>query len=142
MLTQKQEKFVQGIIEGKSQAEAYRSAYNCENMSDNAIYREASLLIDTPKIAQRLKEIREQMMKPTIMSVQERMELLSRIASGQEPEREAHIVNGEVVEVEVPASLKERRSAIDLLNKMTGEYVQKVEAEVNTSVNINVELVD
>lgn len=142
MLTQKQEKFVQGIIEGKSQAEAYRAAYNCENMSDNAIYREASLLIDTPKIAQRLKEIREQMMKPTIMSVQERMELLSRIASGQEPEREAHIVNGEVVEVEVPASLKERRSAIDLLNKMTGEYVQKVEAEVNTSVNINVELVD
>ena len=142
MLTQKQEKFVQGIIEGKSQADAYRAAYPNQKMSDKTIWETASLLMKNPKVTARIAEIREQMMKPTIMSVQERMELLSRIASGQEPEREAHIVNGEVVELEVPASLKERRSAIDLLNKMTGEYVQKVEAEVNTSVNINVELVD
>jgi phage terminase small subunit len=142
MLTAKQEKFVQGIIEGKSQAEAYRSAYNCEKMSDNAIYREASLLIDTPKIAQRLKELREQMMKPTIMSAQERLEYLTRVIKGEEPEREAHIVNGEMVEVEVPSTIKTRLTALDLMNKMQGEYVQKVEAEVNTSVNINVELVD
>jgi phage terminase small subunit len=142
MLTQKQEKFVQCIIEGKSQAEAYRSAYNCEKMSDNAIYREASLLIDTPKVSQRLKEIREQMMKPTIMSAQERLEYLTRVIKGEEPEREAHIVNGEMVEVEVPSTIKTRLTALDLMNKMQGEYVQKVEAEVNTSVNINVELVD
>ena len=32
--------------------------------------------------------------------------------------------------------------AIDLLNKMTGEYVQKVEAEVTNAVNINIELSD
>lgn len=142
MLTEKQERFVQGIIEGKSQAEAYRSAYNCEKMSDNAIYREASLLIDAPKVAQRIKEIREQMMKPTIMSAQERLELLTRIARGEEPEREAHMVNGEVVEVEVPASLKERRAAIDIINKMQGEYVTKVEANVDTDVHINIELSD
>ena len=32
--------------------------------------------------------------------------------------------------------------AIDLLNKMTGEYIQKVVADVDTSYNINIELVD
>ena len=68
MLTQKQEMFVQGIIEGKSQADAYRSAYSTKNMSDNAIYVEASLLMDDPKIAQRLTELRNQMMKSSVSS--------------------------------------------------------------------------
>ena len=54
MLTPKQEKFVQGIVQGMSHADAYRSAYSCKKMSDNAIYREASLMVDSPKIAQRL----------------------------------------------------------------------------------------
>lgn len=57
-LTPKQEKFCQGIVKGLSQADAYRDAYNCENMSDDAIYREASLLMGSPKIAQRVNELR------------------------------------------------------------------------------------
>jgi phage terminase small subunit len=57
-LTPKQEKFCQGIVKGLSQADAYRDAYNCENMSDDAIYREASLLMGIPKISQRVNELR------------------------------------------------------------------------------------
>lgn len=57
-LTPKQEKFCQGIVKGLSQADAYRDAYNCENMSDDAIYREASLLMNSPKISQRVNELR------------------------------------------------------------------------------------
>ena len=34
-----------------SKVEAYKSAYNCENMSDNAIYVEASRFFSDPKIA-------------------------------------------------------------------------------------------
>jgi phage terminase small subunit len=142
MLTAKQEKFVQGIIEGKSQAEAYRSAYNCEKMSDNAIYREASLLMDAPKIAQRLKELREQMMKPTIMSAQERLEYLTRVIKGEETEEVFCWEDGERVSVNNPATIKTRLQAIDLMNKMQGEYVQKVVADVDTSYTINIELSD
>ena len=142
MLTQKQEEFVKGIIEGKSQAEAYRSAYSAKNMSDNAIYREASLLMSTPKIAQRIEEIRADLVKPTIMSAQERLELLTKIAKGEEPEKVAQVIDGEVIVKEVPASLRARKDAIDIMNKMTGEYVQKVEAEVTNAVNINIELVE
>ena len=142
MLTEKQERFVQGIIEGKSQAEAYRSAYNCEKMSDNAIYREASLLIDTPKVAQRIKEIREQMMKPTIMSAQQRLEYLTRVINGEELEETAAWEDGERVTYNSPASIKTRLQAIDLMNKMQGEYVTKVEANVDTDVHINIELSD
>ena len=57
-LTPKQEKFCHGIVKGLSQADAYRDAYNCKNMSDDAIYREASLLMNSPKISQRVNELR------------------------------------------------------------------------------------
>ena len=142
MLTPKREKFVQGIVEGMSQAEAYRSAYSCKNMSDNAIYREASELMKDPKVSQRVSELREKMMNEKIMSAQERLELLTRIAKGEEPERVMRYVNGEWTVLEVPASNKTRQTAIDLMNKMTGEYTTKVEADVNGTVNINIELSD
>ena len=44
-LTQKQEKYVQELIKGKSQREAYKASYNAKKMSDNSIDREASLLL-------------------------------------------------------------------------------------------------
>lgn len=131
MLTAKQLCFVQGIVEGKSQAEAYRSAYSCKNMSDNAIYREASLLMDNPKIAQRVNELREQIAKESVMSAQERLELLTRIAKGLEHETGVRFVDGERIEFEIPASLKTRQTAIDLMNKMTGEYTTKIEGDLS-----------
>jgi hypothetical protein len=76
------------------------------------------------------------MMKPTIMSAQERLELLTRIARGEEPERELYFSDGGRIEYERPASLRTRREAIDTINKMTGEYVQKVDATVTYEDNL------
>lgn len=118
VLTQKQENFVQGIIEGKSQADAYRSAYSTKNMSDNAIYVEASLLMDDPKIAQRLTELRNQMMKSSVMSAQKRLEWLSNLIANDKE------------------GTNEKLKAIDIMNKMQGEYVQKVEANVTYEDNL------
>jgi len=131
VLTANQEKFVQGIIDGKSQAEAYRSAYPNQKMSDKTIWEKASTLMRKDKVVARLNELREQMMKPSIMSAQERLELLTRIAKGEEHERVMRIVDGEMVEIEVPASIKTRQTAIDLMNKMTGEYTTKIEGDLN-----------
>lgn len=142
MLTPKQEEFVKNIIDGKSQYEAYRNAYNAENMADKTIYEKASRLMAKDNIRARIQELRDQMAKPTIMSAQERLELLTRMAKGEEPERIVQYIDGERVELEVPASLKLRREAIDTMNKMTGEYVQKVEANVDTTYTINIELSD
>ncbi|WP_130837191.1 terminase small subunit [Lachnoclostridium sp. Marseille-P6806] len=58
MLTQKQEKFVQGLIAGKSQREAYKAAYDCKRMKDNSIDNTACKLLKKPKIAQRYEELR------------------------------------------------------------------------------------
>lgn len=124
MLTAKQEQFVQNIIQGMSQADAYRSAYSCKNMSDNAIYREASLLLDNPKVTQRLSELRDELAKPSIMTAQERLEWLTERIADED--------------VDINAKLK----AIDIMNKMQGEYIQKVETEFKNAVNISIELSD
>ena len=58
-LTAKQEAFAQGIADGLDQASAYRAAYDAENMSDPAIYVEASRIMDNPKVALRVKELRQ-----------------------------------------------------------------------------------
>ena len=112
MLTAKQESFVRNIIQGMSQADAYRAAYNTKQMSDNAIYREASLLMNSPKISQRIAELRAELAKPSIMTAQQRLEWLTKLIQSEE---------------DANAKLK----AIDIMNKMQGEYVTKVEGNLN-----------
>lgn len=58
-LTAKQEAFAQAIADGLDQASAYRAAYDAENMSDPAIYVEASRIMDNPKVALRVKELKD-----------------------------------------------------------------------------------
>lgn len=66
MLTAKQEEFCKGIIEGKSQADAYRSAYSCKRMSDKTIWENASRLMADSKVLARVQELRDQIAKASI----------------------------------------------------------------------------
>lgn len=124
MLTAKQEAFVQKIIEGYSQADAYRSAYNTKRMSDNSIYVNASKLMADAKVALRLSELRNELAKPSIMTAQQRLEWLTQLIQSKEE------------------TTSDKLRAADIMNKMQGEYVQKVEADVKQEFTINVELVD
>jgi phage terminase small subunit len=54
-LTAKQSAYVQAILKGANQSDAYRSAYDAENMSDQAIWSEASRLFANPKVSARIK---------------------------------------------------------------------------------------
>lgn len=57
-LTQKQEKFVQALISGKSQREAYKEAYNAANMKDSTVDSNACRLLNNSKVAARYNELR------------------------------------------------------------------------------------
>jgi phage terminase small subunit len=124
MLTPKQEKFVQGIIEGMSQADAYRSAYSTKNMADKTVWENASRLMADSKVKARVQELRDKVMAPSIMTAQERLEWLTSIVKNTEE------------------STADRLRASDQMNKMQGEYVQKVEADVKSEYTINIELTD
>ena len=57
-LTQKQEKFVQALISGKSQREAYKEAYNAANMKDATVDKRACELLKNGKVAGRYEALK------------------------------------------------------------------------------------
>ena len=59
MLTAKQEAFAQAIASGKTQADAYRSAYDAETMKDATVWSKASVLMADGKVAARVEELRK-----------------------------------------------------------------------------------
>lgn len=124
MLTAQQELFVQNIIQGMSQAEAYRAAYPKNRMKDKTVWEAASRLMANSKVTARLEELRKELASPAIMSAQKRLEWLTELIQNNEE------------------STSDKLKAIDLMNKMQGEYVQKIAAEVQTETTISIELVD
>lgn len=113
MLTAKQEKFAQRIIEGMSQADAYRSAYSTKRMADKTIWENASRLMNDSKVKARVQELRDQLAKPSIMTAQERLEWLTGIIKSDEE------------------TTADKLKASDQMNKMQGEYLTRVEGSVN-----------
>lgn len=125
MLTDKQENFARAIaLEGMNQSDAYRSAYNTENMSESTIWNEAYLLASHQEVSKRINELRAMTLSPKIMSAQERLVWLTEIIKSEEE------------------TTRDKLSASDQMNKMQGEYVQKIEAAVDNNVTINIELSD
>ena len=57
-LTAKQEKFCQAIVAGNSQSEAYRTAYDAENMAPQTVNHKASRLMAKGHIGARVAELR------------------------------------------------------------------------------------
>lgn len=112
MLTAKQEQFCQNIIQGMTQADAYRSAYPDINMLDKTIHEEASRLMANPKIAARVQELRDQIAKEKIMSAQERLIWLTELIQSENE------------------TTGDKLRASDQMNKMQGEYITKIEGDI------------
>ena len=119
------ERFAQGIAEGLSQRKAYRKAFpNSKKWKDETVDSKACNLAKDDKVMARLQELRDESSSKAVKSAQERKEWLSSIIENQADD------------------MNTRLKACDMLNKMDGEYVTKVEADVNSDVTINVELID
>ena len=78
-LTTKQEIFVQRLLEGNTQAEAYRFAYNCENMKDKTIIEKASKLMAQSNIRARYEELKNELKQKMFYTVEKANEDLEWI---------------------------------------------------------------
>ena len=87
-LTVKQEKFVQNIVSGMSQRQAYKDAYDAENMKDETIDVRACELFNESKIKVRYQELIEELKEAAIMTAIERMVWLSEVVQGKQKEKE------------------------------------------------------
>ena len=132
MLTAKQEKFVQNLIKGMSQREAYRNAFNNKSASDKSIDEMASKLFNTNKILSRYKELQEEAKNEAIMSAIDRKKWLTNVIKGTEQE-DIYITTDDV-SVKIGsknADLNTKMKAMDILNKMEGEYTTKIEGNIS-----------
>lgn len=119
------EKFAQGIASGLSQRKAYRAAFpNSVKWKDTTVDNRASELAKTSEVLGRLEELAQKASNDAIMDAAERKEWLTKvIKSGME-------------------ETKDKLKAIDLLNRMDGTYVTKVEVDANVNVTDKVKEVE
>ena len=120
MITEKQEAFIRGLLEGKSQAAAYREAYDAAGMSDESVYKEASKLARRAQIRKRLDVLRKELEDAAIAGTRERLVLLTDIIRGDR-------------------TAADKLKAVDLMNKMTGAYNQKSESDLPLTVVVELE---
>ena len=106
----KQEKFVQGLASGLSQRVAYREAFpTSKNWKNNTVDARACELAKDSKVIVRLKELQQLSTSKAIMTATQRKEWLTDLIKDEDEET------------------KDRLKALDILNKMDGEYTEKVE---------------
>lgn len=110
LLNGQQEKFAQNIVAGMTQRDAYRDAYPDGTYNNNSLSVRACELMKAPGMAERIQELQAAASMGSVMQREQRMELLTRMANDDE------------------LHPKYRMQAVDLLNKMCGEYTKKVEA--------------
>ncbi len=125
----KQEKFIQNIVNGMSQREAYKNAYNAK-YKDNVIDIRACELFNSSKVQVRYKELLAQLEDKAIMSAKDRMIWLSKIVNGEILEDVpvmTDIKEEKVNTIKCPTKIDTKLKALDTLNKMSGEYTTKVE---------------
>jgi len=71
-LTEKQEIFAQTLFAGKvTQREAYKLAYNCDNMKDKTIDEKACILAKDAKVRARIKELQDELKERNIVTAEE-----------------------------------------------------------------------
>jgi phage terminase small subunit len=78
-LTPQQQEFVRHVLAGKTSSDAYRAAYNTENMAPNSIWREASLLASHKNVAQWLSAARQACLGTHVVTLQNHQQQLERL---------------------------------------------------------------
>lgn len=120
-LTQKQKRYCRERAAGKSQRQAYQAAYDAENMLDKTCREEACRLEMKPEVKAELNRLTALAESGAILTRQQRMSILSEMAYDQTRRDDS------------------RQRALDMLNRMTGDYTDRVITEVTASVDLSIE---
>lgn len=131
ILTAKQEIFVQELVKGKSQREAYKAAYNASNMKDSTIDEHACRIFKKDKVNARYIEL---MSKAASKAVATREEILLELTSIAMPPLTQ---KGERAK-ESAQEKNTRLKALELLGKYYALFTERVNVEQEKPFEINV----
>lgn len=127
-LTLKQEAFAEALANGATNAEAYREAYNTDDMAQTTIWQEGCKLAQHPKVAERVEEL--------LRAKQAQKQLVAARAE----DRIWKQVWGVLEADSTPAAVKV--SAAALAAKLAGMVTDKVQVETGTVADIERELAE
>jgi phage terminase small subunit len=110
------ERFAQEIVMGTSQRKAYRAAFpSSVKWKDETVDAKASALAKSDKVLIRVKELQEEATSKAVKTATQRKEWLSCVMDDE------------------CEDMQHRLKACDMLNRMEGEYTDKV--QVNGKIN-------
>lgn len=137
VLTNSQRRFCEEYVKnGKNGTQAYLRAYKSCKKEETA-KAAASRLLTYVNVEEYIKELQEELKEKAIMSAEERMIWLSKVVNGEIKEKTAVLKENretgesELVEQEFPSKLDTKLKSLEILNKMTGEYTEKLELSNN-----------
>lgn len=153
-LTDKQEKFVQGLLSGLSQREAYKRAYNTSKMTDKTVDEKACRLFKNDKVRTRYDEIHGKVVKKAeeefIMGAMDVLKFWSDVilkkendsalvevktpVYGDDGKRKGYKTEHKIVEM--PPAMKERLEASKQLAKRLGIDKPDTSKEADTTVQV------
>lgn len=118
MLTPKREAYVQNLIKGMSQREAYKAAFNASKMKDSTIDSKASELFANGEVRARYEELQYEVVKASsaaaVASATEVLEEITNIALGKKRYPALDMFGKEY---ENPVTVPNRVKALELLAK-------------------------
>lgn len=121
-LTQKQEGFAQDVASGMSQRQAALKNYDFkEGISNEVVDPYASVLMANPKIKARVAELQKQAEEGAILDRKARQAMLTNFAMDE------------------TVSNSDRLSALDKLNKMSGDYSETIRQEISGQIDVKEE---
>lgn len=141
-LTKKQEKFCQLYAATGNATQSFKDAGYAWNSENAARVRAFELANKNRNIKKRLQELAEESKTEAIANIQEMQSILTKIIR-EELDEEKLMSEGigdgcsQIVKKRQKASLKDRLRAIELLGKMQGAFVDKVEVGGNIPVVIS-----
>ena len=118
-LTAKQENFAQYIVDGFTQLEAYKRAYDAENMLDKTISNNAYELVNKREVAGRIAQLRDQLAERLLYPRLERLKDLKAIAKNAERDSD------KVSAIKVVSEMLDDKTPQKLAIEHSGETTQK-----------------
>lgn len=145
-LTAKQEKFVLAVVEGKTQADAYRLAYDTSKMTDKTVHERASVLMSDNKVRTRYNELINKVRKSAedkaIVTVENVLESILKI---REVCMQTIPLTSKVTGDTIAESMLDTTGALkanEMLGKTLKMFTDKLEVAGALDINNRVTLID
>lgn len=145
--SKKQEKFCQLYAATGNATQSFKDAGYSWKSENGARVAASNMVNKNPNIVARLAELAEEAKTDAIADIQEMQSILTQIIR-EELDEERLMSEGQgegysrIVKMRQRASLKDRLKAIELLGKMQGAFIDKVELNGNVPITFVEDLED